>query len=193
MPATPEIPRGYFDLRTAAEFTGKTYQTIRNWSDELQPTEIRKVGTKVYVHAPSLIDLLIRKGKAAGVGGKETDPLLDGADSPGLERYRLAKAELAEMDLAKRKGEIIDAGELRPAMLALCSSLRRSHDAAVVKGGEPIRTILDAGMDEFVAAMSRVSNVDVTEDDARLPVAGDGDGAGHPTQPIPDDAAVCGG
>jgi DNA-binding XRE family transcriptional regulator len=40
------------------------------------------------------------------------DPLLTGGDSPNLERYRKAKAELAEMDAAERRGQIVSVDEL---------------------------------------------------------------------------------
>jgi hypothetical protein len=40
------------------------------------------------------------------------DPLLTGGDSPNLERYRKAKAELAEMDAAERRGQMADIGSL---------------------------------------------------------------------------------
>jgi hypothetical protein len=39
--------------------------------------------------------------------------LAEGGDSPGLERYRLAKAKLAELDLEMRKGQLIDRGKAR--------------------------------------------------------------------------------
>lgn len=52
-----------------------------------------------------------RGKKPAGpvVGEKSEDPLLVGqaVDSPGLERYRQAKAALAELDLQERTGELI--------------------------------------------------------------------------------------
>src|SRR4051812_14117329 len=40
------------------------------------------------------------------------DPLLAGGDSPNLERYRKAKAELAEMDAAERRGQLADVNAL---------------------------------------------------------------------------------
>ena len=50
-------------------------------------------------------DLLAWKaGPAAG----SDDPLLTGGDSPNLERYRAAKADLAEMDALERRGRLVD-------------------------------------------------------------------------------------
>jgi hypothetical protein len=42
----------------------------------------------------------------AGTAGD--DPLLSGADSPSLETYRKARAALAELDLAERRGRLVD-------------------------------------------------------------------------------------
>ncbi len=41
-----------------------------------------------------------------------SDPLLVGNDSPNLERYRKAKAELAEMDAGERRERLVDMGAL---------------------------------------------------------------------------------
>jgi hypothetical protein len=41
-----------------------------------------------------------------------SDPMLAGGDSPNLERYRAAKAELAEMDAAARRGELVEIDEI---------------------------------------------------------------------------------
>ena len=53
------------------------------------------------------------------------DPLLAGGDSPGMERYRLAKAETAEYDLAERKGELLSREKARTALGRLAMMLRR--------------------------------------------------------------------
>jgi hypothetical protein len=40
------------------------------------------------------------------------DPLLDGPDSPALERYRDARASLSELELEQRRGRLVDVDEL---------------------------------------------------------------------------------
>ena len=56
------------------------------------------------------------------------DPLLADGDSPALERYRLAKAKHAELDLEHRRGELIDVGKCRDVLAKWASVLRRSGD-----------------------------------------------------------------
>lgn len=53
------------------------------------------------------------------------DPDLVGGDSPGLERYRLAKAAIAEYDLEQRKQELIEREKARSSLGRLASILRR--------------------------------------------------------------------
>lgn len=53
--------------------------------------------------------------------GKVDDPLMIG-DSPALERYRAAKAEHAELDLAERKKMLIDRAEIHARLTRIASA-----------------------------------------------------------------------
>lgn len=98
----------------------------------------RGPGKAVEIHGPTLFAAI--QAKAAAVALKavqpapDADPLLSpGSDSPQLERYRAAKADLAELDLAQRKGALVDVvlmnqqlrGALEP-LRAACETLQRS-------------------------------------------------------------------
>ncbi len=63
------------------------------------------------------------------------DPLLAGSSSPALDRYRNARAELAELELAERKGSTLnaEASELELAQRALDSALEFHKFTSVVK------------------------------------------------------------
>jgi phage terminase Nu1 subunit (DNA packaging protein) len=56
------------------------------------------------------------------------DPLLAEGDSPALERYRLAKAKHAELDLEHRKGELIEVGKCRDILGQWASVIRKMGD-----------------------------------------------------------------
>jgi phage terminase Nu1 subunit (DNA packaging protein) len=63
-----------------------------------------------------------RNGDAAD---GEADPLLAGpADSPELERYRKFRADLSELDLRKRRGELVEVADLREALGVVALRLR---------------------------------------------------------------------
>jgi phage terminase Nu1 subunit (DNA packaging protein) len=53
------------------------------------------------------------------------DPLLGAGDSPALERYRLAKAQHAELDLELRKGELIEVIRCREMLARWAVCIRR--------------------------------------------------------------------
>jgi phage terminase Nu1 subunit (DNA packaging protein) len=52
------------------------------------------------------------------------DPLLDGGDSPALERYRNAKADLAELDIAEREGRLVESDTIKSVLYAVATSIR---------------------------------------------------------------------
>lgn len=51
------------------------------------------------------------------------DPMLAGGDSPALERYRNARADLAEMDKADREGRTVDAEKVKIALLFIADDM----------------------------------------------------------------------
>lgn len=55
---------------------------------------------------------------------KSDDPLLAGGDSPNLERYRGARADLAELDREQRVGNLVSVEELAPVLLQAAGLIR---------------------------------------------------------------------
>lgn len=53
------------------------------------------------------------------------DPLLSSGDSPGLERYRQAKASLAELELEERRGVLVRVDKVRDILGRWASLIRR--------------------------------------------------------------------
>lgn len=53
------------------------------------------------------------------------DPLLDGGDSPGLERYRQAKAALAELELAERESSLMSREKALTILGRFAAKIRR--------------------------------------------------------------------
>lgn len=123
----------------------------------------RGPGKAILIHGPTLLRAWRDQGIAvalkASQPASESDPLLTSTgDSPQLERYRAAKADLAELDVAKRQGELADVAllesYLREAMLPLrqaCETLQRTFgigayeilEAAVVEADKRIQSIRD--------------------------------------------------
>lgn len=76
------------------------------------------------------------------------DPLLADGDSPGLERYRLAKAKLAELDLEHRRGELIDKEKCSQLFGRWATVVRRMGDRLTKRFGIEANQVVVEAMDE---------------------------------------------
>ncbi len=74
------------------------------------------------------------------------DPYLDGDDSPNLERYRGAKADLAELDLAKKRKEVIDLNLAHEGLGCIAEIIRQAGETLQARFGIEARDILDAAL-----------------------------------------------
>ena len=77
---------------------GKDRKTIGRWTKNGMPRN--KDGT---YDAPACVAWLVEREKDSAVG----DQAMSGGDSPALERYRLARAESAELDVRSKRGALI--------------------------------------------------------------------------------------
>ncbi len=80
-------------------------------------------------------------------------------DSPGLERYRMARAKMAELDLAIRRGELIEVAAWRELMARWANRLRRCGDMLARKfGNDALAVQTDA-----IADMNTITDTFLTE------------------------------
>ncbi|MCL5269111.1 MAG: hypothetical protein M1457_00810 [bacterium] len=78
------------------------------------------------------------------------DPLLTtGGPSPALERYRAARAELAEMDVKLRSREMIPREGMHIVLVRLGALLRNTLHQLEVEFGRGAYDIVESGLDEF--------------------------------------------
>lgn len=76
---------------------------------------------------------------------KASDPLMAGGDSDNLERYRGAKADLAEMDLHERRKQMVNLDVVRPAMLTALDFMKDAGEKLDRQfGNEALAILLDA-------------------------------------------------
>ena len=119
-------------MSKAADLLGFSPQGLRQtWLPSLSESDVRRNKRPIEVNVPALVErmILARVEEAAKARVVSSgDPLLDGGESPALERYRLAKAKHAELDLAHRKGELIDVEKSRSIMLRWGKHLRRAGE-----------------------------------------------------------------
>jgi phage terminase Nu1 subunit (DNA packaging protein) len=105
-----------------AVFFGVSIDTVKNWAKQQMP------GAPGNYDLAEILRWLRASGpwKAKPVIPPGADELLVAeGDSPGLERYRLAKAALAELELEERKGALLSREKARLALNRWASIIRR--------------------------------------------------------------------
>ena len=85
------------------------------------------------------------------------DPLLaEGGDSPGLERYRLAKAKHAELDLEHRKGELIEREKAKLVLARWAALIRQMGERLAKRYGNDVATQINDTLAECRRAVQEV-------------------------------------
>lgn len=79
---------------------------------------------------------------------REESRLLEGPDSPALERYRLAKAELAEWELAQRRESMFSRADVLRTHQGYLVVLRRFADRLLASGLEEESRMAHEACDE---------------------------------------------
>lgn len=74
--------------------------------------------------------------------------LVGGSDSPAMERLRLAKAQLAELDLARKQGDLIPADTVSQGLAVVASRYRRLGERLAKKYGRDVGDAIDKMLDD---------------------------------------------
>lgn len=167
--ATKSARSPLVSLADMAKLCSTPIDTVRKWPSQGCPLERRVVnGTARPMFNPTAVkEWLAARG---GVKGRGRPSALDGAAGDVKERLalaelrkKLAQAERAEMDLAARKGKLLDAGEVeqgRLARIAIAKATLLSLPARVApvlegRGAREIEAELDAEMRRVLEEFSR--------------------------------------
>ena len=132
------------DQSEVAEFFGVSINTVQNWCAAKCPgvpgnyplSEIAKwlrtTGPWRKNIKPEVID----------------DPLLTEGDSPGLERYRQAKASLAEIELEKMRGNVLPLETVRENLARWASLIRRMGETLGKRHGPEAARVVNETLEE---------------------------------------------
>jgi phage terminase Nu1 subunit (DNA packaging protein) len=125
-----------------AEFAGVSEQAFRKWMT--QP------GFPV---APDgsvcLWDLAVWRDRMDR--GSDIDGELGGdVDSPGLERYRLARAEQEEIKLQKMRGEYLPREDVHTALMETAAVMKSAGERVVRTFGNEVASIINSAWDEVI-------------------------------------------
>lgn len=149
------------------------------------PDAVRKVGTSVFIHARKLIDALVERARTDV--GEADDALMGGSDSPGLERYRAAKADLTEMERDRQRKQLFRLMDVEPRLMQLSGLLRGVSENLRRRHGNEAGDLLDEVLNEWERGLAAVFSSDDGPDSTDVV---DPDGAGGTVATAPDDAAV---
>ena len=77
------------------------------------------------------------------------DPIMQsGGNSPATERYREAKAALAELDLAERRKELLARSQVHGFMSSFAAVIRRANEALARQYGAGAQQLLNEALDD---------------------------------------------
>ncbi len=97
---------------------------------------------------------------------QKADPLMDVAsDSPALERYRTARAKLAELDYEKACRTVLPVAEVRAAVTNMTGPLRRAGEELGRRFGAEAQKVLNDAISNYAAALRRQFSDAGGEDD----------------------------
>jgi hypothetical protein len=136
-------------LQEVAGFFGVSRDTTKAWSIAGMPKEPIGAGKRFRFRLNAVLAWLRRDGPWRPRFSDPEDPLVEaGGDSPGLERLRLAKAAIAELDLAARRRELLDRDKARQALLRFATIIRRAGERLGVRYGADALALLNEALDE---------------------------------------------
>lgn len=124
-----------------AEFSGVSEQALRKWFT--LPGFPRQEDGSV-----CLWDLAVWRTRL-DVGDQQTDPELVGGDSPGLERYRLARAQQEEIKLEAMRKDYLRRDDIRMMHGELATLIRKAGDEVQRRFGVVAGEILNDAINEF--------------------------------------------
>ena len=102
------------------------------------------------VYAPAVVEYRIKQKVAEVAKPQDGDDamLYAGSDSPNLERLREWKANHAELDFKKAKGELVARSEIEPIHVKLFGAIRRAVEIVQKRyGNDPAQIINEAVTD----------------------------------------------
>jgi hypothetical protein len=163
----------WFDRSTIAALLGIAPKTFDEGLRKRLPADaVRGAGRDLRFFAPVAVQALVAKRVTAAERTADPDPLMSGgSDSPQLERYRAANADLKEMERDRVRKSLIRVDELEPQLMKLADVLRGAGDHLVRRFGNDAGQIITEAIDEYEAGLKTMFG---TDDDLRR--GGEGEG-----------------
>jgi hypothetical protein len=145
--------------RELAAALGKSASAVGKWQGIPRQEVGTAKGKRVYYNIPEVIEHLAKQREAEAVAKdrRKAEQEMSGGDNDlesgtldkGMARYRLARAEMAEMDLAERRRELLPLEELRRVGWGLARTIRQAGEQLQREFGGDALGILDEALEEY--------------------------------------------
>lgn len=153
---------GWWEPRVrAAELIGLS---ARQFDEAIRPRldsdAVRGSAKTLRFSAPAVVAALVKyrldlARPAVPLDSDEALLMGAGGDSPALERLRMAKAQLAERDLAERDGELVERARVLEAVGPAVAGMRGAGERLAKDHGNEAAAIYNEAVDDFAAAITR--------------------------------------
>lgn len=117
----------------------------RSYRRFVDSNAIKRVGKKLYFHARSTLDSWAAQRSAPN----PDDAMLRGSDSPSLERYRQARADIAEIERDRQRENNVPRRQMVDVLSGLSPRLRRAAAKLERMYGADAGRLLDEAVDEW--------------------------------------------
>lgn len=154
----------WFDRRQCMSAIGCNQARFANyWHPRFADDEVVKHGRKYFYLGSALLRVFAEvennphKNHPGKKAADETDPLLVGSDTPALERYRLAKAELSELELAEKRKQLVSLELLKETWGPVVDVMRKAIMTIEKDYGRDAGEVIDDAIDEACDVIDRVA------------------------------------
>ena len=162
-PKLMKIPAGWFDRQTMCDLLDISPQHFARKYVPLLPTDaIDTVKTKSIFHGRTLLNAWLDERtedalKNVNPTGEDDPLLLGGGDrSPALERYRSARADIAELDVQERRKVTVHIDLIRRATAFVVSAPKNAVDSLMKRFGNDAGEMVNEAVAEAVEQIKKV-------------------------------------
>lgn len=162
----------WVDAKAAAAAVGVTVRQFNNrWRPEMPKSAVKGGGkgrpVKFQLSAIIAADRKLQKSEWEESLPSDEDPLMNGGDSPALERYRAARASIEERRLAQMDRTLVDLELLTEAMRPAIRGMRSAGDQLARKFGNDAAEIHNEAVDRFEQALHTAAEEEGGDEDDR--------------------------
>ena len=145
--------------------------TVGNFDARIRPAIpddcVKKENRRLLFHARGVINAWA--AREAAKLAPAADPLMDGT-SPELERYRKARASLAELELESRKGALLDRRVVHEGLSAIAGIYRRAGARLRHEFGDAAYQIVEECWDDATRKIESMFGDATPKDDRGRPI-----------------------